>query len=284
MTDALQQAQLQLGAIILGKQHEIRLCLACLLARGHLLIEDTPGLGFKRVQFTSDLLPADVLGVSVFDRDSGKFRFQAGPIFSEVLLADEINRAPPKAQSALLEAMEEHQVTIDGTTYPLPDPFFVIATLNPIEHAGTFVLPDSQLDRFLLCIQLGYPTADMERQLLQAEDRRDLLRGLAPQLDGVTLLALQKQVTQVHVAAPLLDYLQALLAFTRTSIGVPRGLSPRAGLGLLRVARAWALLAGRDLVLPEDVQAVLGAVIRHRLRDAPVGDPASRLLEAVPIP
>jgi MoxR-like ATPase len=225
-----------------------------------------------------------VVGVSVFDRDSGQFRFHRGPVFSEVVLADEINRAPPKAQSALLEAMEEHQVTVDGATHALPDPFFVIATQNPLDQVGTFALPDSQLDRFLLCVHLGYPAPGLERELLQGEERRSLLAGLPAQLEPRAVLALQAAVQTVHAAPALLDYLQALLNYTRTTAGFRHGLSPRAGIGLLRAARAWALVQGRDMVLPEDLQAVFAAVVEHRLRDGGSGDVAARILEAVPIP
>jgi MoxR-like ATPase len=296
----LQRALTQLAGIVLGKQRELRLCLACLLARGHLLIEDIPGvgkttlahalaatlgLGFKRIQFTSDLLPSDVLGVSIFDRGSSEFRLQRGPIFTHVVLADEINRAPPKAQSALLEAMEEQQVTMDGETLPLPAPFFVIATQNPIDQVGTFVLPDSQLDRFLMCVNLGYPTAAFERELLAGADRREMLGNLAAVLDPKAVLALQQRVQTQHAAPALLDYIQALIAYTRNAVGLTRGLSPRAGIGLLRAARAWSLLEGRDMVLPEDVQAVFAPVAKHRLREAAETDnSAQRVLEAVPVP
>ncbi|WP_126444478.1 AAA family ATPase [Sulfuricystis multivorans] len=287
--------------IVLGKERQIRLALACLLARGHLLIEDLPGVGkttlahtlarligldFQRIQFTSDMLPADILGISVFDRETGVFRFHPGPIFTQVVLADEINRATPKTQSALLEAMEERQVTVEGETRPLPQPFFVIATQNPSHQLGTFPLPESQLDRFLMKIALGYPDRAAERALLEGADRRELLAKTAPLLSAETLLAEQRRVASVHVAPALLDYLQALVGHTRNLS--PTGLSPRAALGLLAAARAWAWLAGRDHVLPEDVQAVLPAVVAHRLgtpgepRDADVSGRA--LIEAVPIP
>ncbi len=290
----------QLNRVILGKDAQIRLCFACLLARGHLLIEDIPGVGkttlahalaktlglsFQRVQFTSDLLPADVLGVSIYDRETGKFRFQHGPIFAQLILADEINRASPKAQSALLEAMEERQVTLDGQTMPLPEPFFVIATQNPQEQVGTFPLPESQLDRFLMRVHLGYPAAAAERELLSGVDRRDLINALEP-LVGVELLReLQQEVLHVHVAPALLDYVQALVAHTRSAAGLSVGLSPRAAIGLLRAARAWALLSGRSTVIPEHVQAVFAAVVEHRVgqRD-PAPGTANRLLEAVPVP
>ncbi len=297
---ALAPVLAQLNRVVLGKEAQIRLCVACLLARGHLLIEDIPGVGkttlahalsaslglsFQRIQFTSDLLPADILGVSIYDRETGGFRFQHGPIFAELVLADEINRASPKAQSALLEAMEEHQVTIDGRSMRLPDPFFVIATQNPQDQAGTFELPESQLDRFLMRIRLGYPAAALERELLAGTDRRDLLAALDPAIDGAGLAALQRRVPDVHASAALLDYVQALIAFTRERMGLQRGISPRAAIGLVRAARAFALLDGRDAVTPEHVQAVLPAVVEHRLRDRDGSSvSASRLIDAVAIP
>jgi MoxR-like ATPase len=290
----------QINRVILGKEAQIRLCLACLLARGHLLIEDIPGVGkttlahaiaktfglsFQRVQFTSDLLPADVLGVSIFDRETGKFRFQRGPIFAELVLADEINRASPKAQSALLEAMEERQVTLDGQTMPLPEPFFVVATQNPQEQVGTFPLPESQLDRFLMRVHLGYPAAAAERELLSGLDRRELVKSLGAIAGAEALRKLQQSVQEVHVAPALLDYVQALVAHTRSAAGLSVGLSPRAAIGLLRAARAWALIAGRHAVIPEHVQAVFPAVVEHRLGTRDTGPAAaSRLLEAVPVP
>jgi MoxR-like ATPase len=290
----------QLNRIILGKDPQIHLCLACLLARGHLLIEDIPGVGkttlahalaatlglsFQRIQFTSDLLPADVLGVSIYDRETGTFRFQRGPIFAQLVLADEINRASPKSQSALLEAMEEHQVTLDGQTMALPEPFFVIATQNPQDQIGTFPLPESQLDRFLMRVRLGYPAAAAERDLLNGVDRRDLLRSLAPVVGVDALASLQLAAQGVHVSPALLDYVQALVAHTRNASAISVGLSPRAAIGLLRAARAWALVAGRDAVLPEHVQAVFAAVVEHRLRQRDDGPAAApRILEAVPIP
>jgi MoxR-like ATPase len=290
----------QLGSVILGKELQIRLCFACLLARGSLLIEDIPGVGkttlahalarslglsFQRIQFTSDLLPSDVLGVSIFDRESGKFHFQHGPIFAQLVLADEINRASPKAQSALLEAMEEHQVTLDGTSMPLPEPFFVIATQNPQDQVGTFPLPESQLDRFLMRVHLGYPSPAAERELLSGVDRRELVAGLPTVCDAARLRALQERAQAVHVAPALLDYVQALVAHSRQQPGSGPGLSPRAAIGLLRAARAWALLAGRDAVTPEHVQAVLPAVAEHRVR-RPDGAPApvAQWIEAVTIP
>jgi MoxR-like ATPase len=290
----------QLNRVILGKDEQIRLCLACLLARGHLLIEDIPGVGkttlahalaktlglsFQRVQFTSDLLPADVLGVSIFDRESGTFRFQRGPIFAQLVLADEINRASPKAQSALLEAMEERQVTLDGQSMPLPEPFFVIATQNPQEQVGTFPLPESQLDRFLMRVRLGYPAAAAERELLAGTDRRELVNSLPSVLDLEALRDLQHRVQSIHVAPALLDYVQALVAHTRSAAGLTIGLSPRAAIGLLRAARAWALIAGRSSVIPEHVQAVFAAVVEHRVEQRDSGPAAAlRLLEAVPVP
>jgi len=295
----------QIGGIVLGKELQVRLALACLLARGHLLIEDVPGVGkttlahalavslglsFQRIQFTSDLLPADILGVSVYNRDSAAFRFHPGPIFTHVVLADEVNRATPKAQSALLEAMEEHQVTIEGETRKLPVPFFVIATQNPSSQVGTFPLPESQLDRFLMRIQLGYPGAQAERALLQGEDRRDLLRKVSAALNEHELSALQREVQQVHAAPALLDYVQALVEFTRQAPEYAAGLSPRAALALLHAARAWALIDGRRHVVPEDVQAVLPGVVGHRLMPGAEArrlngtDVAQHLVKEVAIP
>lgn len=293
-----------IGQYLLGKEHEVRLAMACLLARGHLLIEDIPGVGkttlaealarvlglrMRRIQFTSDLLPADILGVSVFDRRDQTFAFHPGPIFAQVVLADEINRATPKTQSALLEAMEEGQVTMDGETRALPRPFFVMATQNPLHQIGTFPLPESQLDRFLMRLSLGYPDPETERELLRREDIRVALREAGPLMDAQALLKLQEQVPQVHVSGALLDYIQVLLHASRRSGLFQAGLSPRAGRALLHGARAWAFLEGRDMVLPEDVQAVLPAITSHRLRpgpDAPdvvLGDSADYLLR-VPLP
>lgn len=279
MEDIIAQANL----FILGKEQQIRLALACLLARGHLLIEDLPGVGkttlahvlastlglnFNRVQFTSDLLPADILGVSVYERDSGEFRFHPGPVFSQVVLADEINRATPKTQSALLEAMEEHQVSIEGETRPLPEPFFVIATQNPAFQIGTFPLPESQLDRFLMVIELGYPDRTAERALLAGDDRREMLRSIQPVLTPQQLIEMQRSVQQIYASPALIDYVQSLLEFSRHSTFYLTGLSPRAGLALLAAARAWALLEGRSHVIPEDVQTVLPYVAAHRLQPA----------------
>ena len=291
------------GHIILGKGHELRLALACLIARGHLLIEDVPGVGkttlahvlarliglqFQRIQFTSDLLPADILGVSVFDRGTSAFRFHPGPVFAQLILADEINRATPKTQSALLEAMEERQVTADGETFALPEPFFVIATQNPAHQIGTFPLPESQLDRFLLRIRLGYPDRAAERALLMGEDRRELLERQPAVASPAALVELQHAAQRVHVSEPLVDYVQALLGTTRNSPELVSGLSPRAGLGLLAAARAWALLDGRDHVLPDDVQSLFPHVAAHRLHLAGDGRPAPpatlvRLMQAVAV-
>ncbi|MBN7135073.1 ATPase [Lysobacter enzymogenes] len=277
---ALEQAQAQVNALVLGKAQAVRLAFVALLSDGHLLIEDLPGLGkttlahalaatlgleFQRVQFTSDLLPADVVGVSVFDPTSRQFQFHPGPVFTQVLLADEINRAPPRTQSALLEAMAEHQVTIDGRTHPLPDPFFVIATQNPVDLSGTYPLPDSQLDRFLLRLHLGYPDEAAERDLLAGADRRHLIAQARALLSSQDVQAIRRAVDAVQVSEALIAYVQALLARSRKHPGVRVGLSPRAGLALLRAARAYALLLGRSHVVPEDVQALFAAVATHRL-------------------
>ena len=291
------------GHIILGKERELRLALACLIARGHLLIEDVPGVGkttlahvlarlmglqFQRIQFTSDLLPADILGVSVFDRGTSAFRFHPGPVFAQLILADEINRATPKTQSALLEAMEERQVTADGETFALPEPFFVIATQNPAHQIGTFPLPESQPDRFLLRTRLGSPDRAAERALLMGEDRRELLERQPAVASPAALVELQHAAQRVHVSEPLVDYVQALLGTTRNSPELVSGLSPRAGLGLLAAARAWALLDGRDHVLPDDVQTLFPHVAAHRLHLAGDGRPAPpatlvRLMQAVAV-
>lgn len=303
MSSPLAPVLQRLNQIILGKEDALRLVLACLLARGHLLIEDIPGMGkttlalalarvlglhFQRVQFTSDLLPADILGVSVFESATGTFRFVPGPIFSQLVLADEVNRASPKTQSALLEAMEERQVTAEGETRPLPEPFFVIATQNPSYQLGTFPLPESQLDRFLMRISLGYPSADAERQLLQERERRDLLEEIAPVLEPAALLQLQAQVREIRTSPALVDYILALVHRTREMPGLRQGLSPRAGLGLRRAAQAWAFVDGRSGVIPEDVQAVFAAVVNHRLVVAAERDGAStsaaEILAQVAIP
>ena len=294
----------QAGKIILGKEMEIRQAAACLLAGGHLLIEDLPGMGkttlahalarllglrFSRIQFTSDLLPADITGVSIFERETSAFRFLPGPVFAQLVLADEINRATPITQSALLEAMEEGQVTAEGQTRELPRPFFVIATQNPAHQIGTFPLPESQLDRFLMRIELGYPDRAAERALLAAGSQRLPAEQLAAVLQADDLPALQSEVSTIHAAGPLIDYVQALVEATRQNPAFQHGLSPRAGLALLAAARAWAWLAGRDMVLPDDVQAVLPAVARHRLRSAQGSGFASNediaaLLRSVAIP
>ena len=306
LTDALRQAldraQAQVNQLVLGKPHEVRLAFVALLSDGHLLIEDLPGLGkttlahalaatlgleFQRVQFTSDLLPADVVGVSVFDPQARRFEFHPGPVFTQVLLADEINRAPPRTQSALLEAMAEHQVTVDGVSHALPSPFFVIATQNPVDLSGTYPLPDSQLDRFLLRLALGYPSEAAERDLQAGADRRDLIARSMPQLGAEDVLAARAAVNAVHASDALIGYVQALLARSRHHPGVRVGLSPRAGIALLRAARAYALLLGRAHVLPEDVQALFGAVAAHRLTvDSDAGDPgalAKSILHSVPV-
>lgn len=304
MNPILTQIVEQVSQIILGKEQQIRLALACLLARGHLLIEDLPGVGktmlahalaktlglqFHRIQFTSDMLPADILGISTYDRNLNQFTFHTGPIFSQVILADEINRATPKTQSALLEAMEEHQVTVEGETRKLPEPFFVIATQNPSYSIGTFPLPESQLDRFLIRIELGFPDREAERLLLQGQDRHIMIANLTPCLGADDFLILQDQAEKIHVSNALFDYLQAILDYTRRSPDYTNGLSPRAGLALLAAARAWAMIDGQEKVLPEHIQHVLPGVVNHRLY--PVNsvnqtntDLARKLIEAVPIP
>ena len=297
----------QIGQVIVGKTLQIRQSLTCLLAGGHLLIEDAPGVGkttmahaiaismglpFRRIQFTSDLLPSDVIGVSVYERNSGQFVFHPGPIFTEVLLADEINRASPKTQSALLEAMEESQVSVDGLSRPLPNPFFVIATQNPLHQVGTFPLPESQLDRFLMCISLGYPDRAAERSLLAGEARRDMLKSLDATARPADLLAAQAEAKKVYVSAALLDYIQSLIAHTRASGKYAEGLSPRGGLALLAAARAWAWLDGREHVIPEDVQNIMPCVAGHRLhatsretgRALHGKELVSQLIAAVPVP
>ncbi len=302
---ALHRALSTLETVILGKPAQVRLCLACLLARGHLLIEDVPGVGkttlahalahilglaWQRVQFTSDLLPADIIGVSVFDRASQQFHFRQGPIFTQLLLADEVNRASPRTQSALLEAMEERQISADVTTYRLPDPFFVVATQNPHEQLGTFALPESQLDRFLMRVTLGYPDVAHERELLRSGERRELLLQLPAVLTPDAVVRIQAKVRATHVSEAVLDYAQALIAWTRERMDLKLGLSPRAGQGLIRAAQAWTYLSQRSAVLPDDIQAVLPAVVAHRLerRDSSGSNDglaiAGELIKAVPVP
>jgi MoxR-like ATPase len=304
-SERLQAAIDTLETVILGKPQQIRLCLACLLARGHLLIEDVPGVGkttlahalaqvlglaWQRVQFTSDLLPADIIGVSVFDRASQQFHFRKGPVFTQLLLADEVNRASPRTQSALLEAMEERQISADITTYALPEPFFVVATQNPHEQLGTFPLPESQLDRFLMRVTLGYPDSSHERELLRRGDRRDVLPQITPALNAESVIHIQHDVRSVHVSDALLDYVQALIARSRDRTDLKIGLSPRAGQGLIRAAQAWSFVAGRRAVLPEDVQAVVPSVVAPRLeRRDPAGAEDSLgivndLIHSVPVP
>lgn len=291
-----------INQVILGKDHTVKLSLSCLLAKGHLLIEDLPGVGkttlahtlaatlglsFQRVQFTSDMLPADILGVSIYEREQQKFTFHRGPIFTHLLLADEVNRASPRTQSALLEAMEEQQVTIEGETFPLKSPFFVIATQNPLHQIGTFPLPESQLDRFLMRIEMGYPDKQAERALLKGEDRRQLLQRHKAVVSVAQLMDLQQQVSNMVVSDALIDYVQALLAYTRDSGQFHTGISPRAGLSLVRAAQAWALISQRDYVLPEDIQAVFPSVVQHRLQprvDSEVADWTAQLLSRVAIP
>ena len=284
----------QLNTVIVGKQTQVQDCVACLLAGGHLLIEDGPGVGkttlahalahtfglqFSRVQFTSDLMPGDLLGVSVYERGKDAFVFHPGPVFAQVLLADEINRASPKTQSALLEAMEEKQVSVEGETRALPSPFFVIATQNPYDQLGTFALPESQLDRFLMRISLGYPDRAAERVLLAGADRRDMVSGMLPMLSPGELAELQQMVQNIHASEPLLNYLQDLIAATRSGRWFVQGLSPRAGIAVLRAARAQALLSGRDYVAPDDIQAILPQTVAHRL--VPVGDAGRGAVEQV---
>lgn len=287
--------------IILGKEPQIRLALCCLLSKGHLLIEDIPGVGkttlshtlakllglnYQRIQFTSDILPADIIGCSIFNAENHQFSFHKGPIFNQMILADEINRSTPKAQSALLEAMEEQQVTVEGTTYHLSTPFFVIATQNPNHQIGTFPLPESQLDRFLMRIELGYPNYQAERNLLMGENRQQLISTLKAQISSEQLAAIQKICTKVHVSSALLDYVQALINYSRESTDYNEGLSPRAGVGLLTAAKTWAFMQNRDAVLPEDVQAVLPAVAAHRLKQGQINSEEiiAPLLNKVAIP
>jgi len=300
---ALDAAVAQVNEVVLGKAAQVKLAFACFLAGGHLLIEDLPGVGkttlahalaatlglsFARIQFTADLLPSDITGVGIYERGDGAFKFHPGPLFAQLVLADEINRATPKAQSALLEAMAEHQVTTDGVTHALPEPFFVVATQNPLDLAGTFALPDSQLDRFMLRIGLDYPDRDAERALLTASDRRELIAQLAPRLDATQAAALRGAVARTLASAALIDYVQVLLAASRSHAEIRVGLSPRAGLALLQAARAHALLEGRSYCLPEDVQAVFVAIAAHRLIPAAASgatrdELARRLLAQVPV-
>ncbi len=291
----------QISQIILGKELQIRLAITCLMARGHVLIEDVPGVGkttlahvlarvlglsFQRIQFTSDLLPADIIGVSIYDKEDGQFKFHAGPIFAQMVLADEINRATPKTQSALLEAMEEHQITVEGETRPLPLPFFVVATQNPLHQIGTFPLPESQLDRFMMRIALGYPEHNTERALLKGKDRREMIKEINQSITPQQLLEIQQAVSKVHVADPLIDYLQAILEHSRQSPHYRVGLSPRAGLAIRNCAQAYALMQGRDHVIPEDVQIVLPGIVGHRLvaEQQNTDVLVNQLIEAVPIP
>lgn len=305
MENSIHKLISQANEIILDKEPQIKLALSCLFARGHLLIEDLPGMGkttlahllaslmglrFNRIQFTSDLLPSDIIGAAVYNRDSGGFSFHPGPIFTQVILADEINRASPKAQSALLEAMEERQVSAEGETRELPEPFFVIATQNPSHHIGTFPLPESQYDRFMMRIELGYPSRHAERSILTGRDRSILLQTMQASISPEQVLSIQAQVPQVHVSEPLLDYLQDLVDFTRSDQLEGTGLSPRGSIALLKCAQSWAFLDGRDAVIPEDIQAILPSVVNHRLRQSTSGQPGSthdiaeELLRAVAIP
>lgn len=303
-TALLTALQQQISTIIKGKPQQIRDCVACLIAGGHLLIEDLPGVGkttlahalaismglkFSRLQFTADLMPSDLLGVSIYEREKSAFVFHPGPVFAQVLLADEINRAGPKSQSALLEAMEENQVSVDGISHALPQPFFVIATQNPSEQLGTYPLPESQLDRFLMCISLGYPDQAAERELLMGQDSREALRALNAVMSPAQVQQAQADVRAVHAAPALLDYLQTLIAATRSGQWFAEGLSPRAGLGVLRAARARALLDGRDFVAPDDVQAILPQTIAHRLRPKPgsgrgPSEQVRAMIETIPLP
>ena len=303
MQKIIDKAVAEIGTVLLGKESQVRMALCCLLARGHLLIEDLPGMGkttlsnalarvlgldYKRVQFTSDLMPADILGVSIFNRDSSQFEFIPGPIFTQVLLADEINRTTPKSQSALLEAMEEGQVTIEGETRELPAPFFVIATQNPTTQSGTYPLPESQLDRFLMRLSLGYPDREAERKLLMGQDSRQKLHHLQQKISSLELVAIQKAADDIHCSDNLLDYVQRLVEYSRSSADFVFGLSPRGALALLHCAKTWALMSGRGHVVPEDVQMVLPSTVEHRLmtsldyRSESRGL-ANKLLEAVPV-
>ncbi|WP_444998234.1 AAA family ATPase [Aliikangiella sp. IMCC44359] len=304
MQHQLNQVVNQLNEIILGKEHQIKLALVCLLAKGHLLIEDLPGMGkttlahalaqvlgldFQRIQFTSDLLPADITGSAIYQRSEETFKFHQGPIFTQVILADEVNRATPKSQSALLEAMEEYQVTSEGVSRALPEPFFVIATQNPFHQIGTYPLPESQLDRFLIRVSLGYPEPEVERLLFKGQETRNQIADLQPVLNAQKLIDFQQSVADINTSETLLDYLQALVAATRNSSSWSHGISPRGGLALLKAAKAWAFLDGRDFVLPEDVQAVWSPVVGHRLMTQNVNDvatesPVEALLRSTAIP
>lgn len=304
MREPFHDIVMQISAIVLGKEDQIRLALACLFARGHLLIEDIPGIGkttlakalskclglqFRRAQFTSDMLPGDILGTSIFDQKQSVFLFHPGPIFTQVLLADEINRATPKTQSALLEAMEEQQVTVEGETRGIESPFFVIATQNPLEQYGTFPLPESQLDRFLMRIELGYPDRMAEKKLLKSENIKDLLTDMSACIMSENVLEIQQRIGGVHISDALLNYIQDILAFTRTSSHFHMGLSPRAGMAITQAARSWSYISGRDYVLPEDVQQIMPWVVGHRLRSKEDLEeiPRQRLttiLSEVPIP
>ena len=304
MKETIEKILSQVGEVILGKDKEIRMVLTCLLAKGHLLIEDIPGVGkttlaqalaktmglsYNRIQFTSDILPADIIGTSILDKESQEFRFHQGPLFDHMILADELNRATPRTQSALLEAMEERQVSVDGVTHPLPTPFFVIATQNQRYHVGTFPLPESQLDRFLMRISLGYPDYQSERKLLVGESRLDMLKRLDPVISIDRLLELQRQVPKVHVSDAILDYIQTIIAGSRSGSHHYLGLSPRAGISLVRAAQSFAITEGRDIVIPEDIQAVSGYVLEHRLdpegsKIKHKGTPASeQLIKTIPL-
>lgn len=303
-TERLEPFLNQLSQVVVGKEHLIRLATCCLLAEGHLLIEDIPGVGkttlakalglsaelnYNRIQFTSDMLPADILGLSIYSRQRETFDFHPGPIFSHLVLADEVNRATPKTQSALLEAMAEHQVSIEGQTRRLPSPFFVIATQNPVDFSGTFPLPDSQLDRFLMRLSMGYPDRTAERNLLRHPDRESLMNQLEPVIDAATMISLQQQARSVKASDALIDYVLALVHASRHHSTLQTGMSPRASLALLRCSRAWALMQGRQFVLPEDVQAVFVAVASHRLNpisgaELTAVEIATQLLDEVPVP
>lgn len=297
--EQIQSLVRQAGQVLFGKEHQVRLALSTLLANGHLLINDIPGVGkttlssllarlldldYQRIQFTSDMLPADITGVTVFNQSKGEFKFHPGPVFRQLVLADEINRASPKTQSALLEAMEEKQVSIDGKTLRLPKPFFVIATQNPQEHTGTFPLPESQLDRFMLSINLGYPDQSHERLMLQSADPRNKLETIDPVIPADDLLVIQNAVEQVHTSDALLDYLQAIVAFSRSGTTLTSGYSPRAAMSMLRASKAWAYIDGRHAVIPEDLQAIIPGTLHHLRSGAAQVDAHEDLLRHVPIP